>query len=190
MAPTSMFLTLSFLFAVEILPAWAQNTTAKCRSEFDWMTNSLGQSPCLVTAWLWTPCYGTGNGILIISSGLSSMALTSVLPATFVPPVPTNWVYQGPLAKDPFDSTPCDCNTVLYSTMAACGICQGAGIEPWPTYTVNCTQVYNGTFPESVPGGTAIPAWAFLDVTGIQRNSTFNVKAAKALAEQGDRADP
>ncbi|PIL23319.1 hypothetical protein GSI_14630 [Ganoderma sinense ZZ0214-1] len=66
--------------------------------------------------------------------------------------------------------------------MAACGICQGAGIEPWPTYKVNCTKIYNGTYPESVPGGTAIPAWAFLDVT---RNSTFNVDAAKVLAEQG-----
>ncbi|KAM5537640.1 hypothetical protein V8D89_008718 [Ganoderma adspersum] len=162
MVSASMLSIFSVLLAVGLLPASAQNTTAKCGKEFDWMTNSKGQSPCLVTAWLWTPCYGTGN-------------------ATFVPPVPTNWVYQGPLAKDPFDSTPCDCNTVLYSTMAACGICQGAGIEPWPTYKVNCTKLFNGTYPESVPGGTAIPAWAFLDVT---MNSTFNVDAAKALAEQ------
>ncbi|KAI1794473.1 hypothetical protein LXA43DRAFT_142563 [Ganoderma leucocontextum] len=162
MAQARMLYPLFVLFVVGLLSAFAQNTTAVCRKEFDWMTNSRGQNPCLVTAWLWTPCYGTGN-------------------ATFVSPVPTNWVYEGPTAKDPFDSTPCDCNTVLYSTMAACGICQGAGIEPWPTYKVNCTNVYNGTYPESIPGGTAIPAWAFLDVT---RNSTFDVEAAKALAEQ------
>ena len=53
----------------------SQNTTATCEAGFEWVSstlsvdfctymltfdqtfNSKGQSPCLITAWLWTPCY-------------------------------------------------------------------------------------------------------------------------------------
>ncbi|RPD75671.1 hypothetical protein L226DRAFT_560155 [Lentinus tigrinus ALCF2SS1-7] len=142
--------------------ALGQSTSAVCRKTFDWMTNSLGQSPCLVTSWLFVPCYGPGNG-------------------SFIESLTPDEVYEGPQAKDAFDSTPCDCNTVLYSVFAACGLCQGANIDPWPTYSTNCTQVSIGSYPEPIPGGTAIPAWAFLDVT---TNSTFNIVAAMALAAQ------
>ena len=38
--------------------------------------------------------------------------------------LPSGWVYGGPQSKDPFESTPCKCNTVVYSVLAACGICQ------------------------------------------------------------------
>ncbi|KAI0697523.1 hypothetical protein C8T65DRAFT_832483 [Cerioporus squamosus] len=142
--------------------ALGQSTSAVCRKEFGWMTNSLGQSPCLVTSWLFVPCYGPGNG-------------------SFIESLPTDEVYEGPQAKDDFDSTPCDCNTVLYSVFAACGLCQGANIDPWPTYSTNCTKVYIKSYPESIPGGTAVPAWAFLDVT---TNSTFDIGAAMALASR------
>ncbi|KAI0760413.1 hypothetical protein C8Q74DRAFT_1221071 [Fomes fomentarius] len=44
------------------------------------------------------------------------------------------------------------------------------------------TDEYGSTaYPEPIPDGTAIPAWAFLDVT---RSSIFNITAAKALAMQ------
>ena len=43
---------------------------------------------------------------------------------TTVLKLPTGWVYGGPDSKDPFESTPCKCNTVVYSVLAACGICQ------------------------------------------------------------------
>ncbi|TFK92335.1 hypothetical protein K466DRAFT_236269 [Polyporus arcularius HHB13444] len=148
------------LYSMQV--ALGQETTAVCHKQFDWMANSLGQSPCLVTSWLFVPCYGPGNG-------------------SFIDSITPDEVYEGPQAKDDFDSTPCDCNTVVYSVFAACGLCQGANIDPWPTYSTNCTQVYLKKYPEPIPGGTAVPAWAFLDVT---TNSTFDIDAAMALASQ------
>ncbi|KAI0754394.1 hypothetical protein C8Q80DRAFT_1138831 [Daedaleopsis nitida] len=160
-----MLSTLIATFVYNLVQAsFSQGQTTKvvCRKGYEWMSNSLQQNPCWVTAWLWVPCYGTGNN-------------------SEVDALKPGWFYDGPEDKDPFESTPCDCNTVLYSTYAACAICQGAEIDPWPIYRTNCTQIYNGSYPEPVPGGTAIPAWAFLDVI---QNSTFNVDAAQALAAQ------
>ncbi|KAI0716736.1 hypothetical protein C8Q76DRAFT_416190 [Earliella scabrosa] len=148
---------------LRIPTAFAQESEAACGKGFEWMMNSLGQSPCLVTSWLSTPCYGLNNN------------------NSDIPAAGPGLVYQGPQGTDPFISTPCDCNTVLYSTLAACAICQGADIDPWPTYQTNCTSVYDGSYPEPIPDGTAIPAWAFLNIT---RNSNFNVTAAKAFAAQ------
>ena len=103
------------------------------------MTNSLGQSPCLVTAWLFVPCYGPGNGTF--SSNISYLyyifaegrpVLNGV--GSFIESLSPDEVYDGPQATDAFDSTPCDCNTVLYSTFAACALCQGANIDPLSTH--------------------------------------------------------
>ncbi|RPD69423.1 hypothetical protein L226DRAFT_575588 [Lentinus tigrinus ALCF2SS1-7] len=138
----------------------SQNTTAICEPGFEWMFNSMGQSPCLVTAWLWSPCYALSQDIV---SKLDS-----------------GFVYQGPVS--PSSSNKCLCNTVTYSTLAACAVCQGRGlaIYSWPQYQANCSVgVAQDAYPFSIPGGTAVPAWAYLDVV---KNGTFNVDAAEALA--------
>ena len=70
------------LLVSRVLVAYAQGTDVVCLPEYAWvctiqirythdasfkltlyvqMTNSLGQNPCLVTSWLWTPCNGLGN---------------------------------------------------------------------------------------------------------------------------------
>ena len=70
------------LLVSQVLVAYAQGTDVVCLPEYAWvctiqirythdasfkltlyvqMTNSLGQNPCLVTSWLWTPCNGLGN---------------------------------------------------------------------------------------------------------------------------------
>ena len=68
-------------------------------------------------------------------------------------------------------------------------------LSSWSNWAENCTQVYvaksvslsiapsvrvltwSSRYPESVPSGTAIPNWAFLDVTAAE---TFNAIAAEA----------
>ena len=44
--------------------------------------------------------------------------------ASEVVKLPPGYVYGGPNSKDAFESVPCKCNTVVYSVLAACGICQ------------------------------------------------------------------
>lgn len=60
--------------------------------------------------------------------------------------------------------------------VAACGLCQNRTVEKWSFWQTNCTQVFT-TYPEPIPGGTAIPAWAYLDVV---TTDTFNDTLAKA----------
>lgn len=103
------------------------------------MRNSLGQSPCLVTAWLFVPCYGPGNGTLGSHTSYlyyifaeDRAVLNGV--GSFIESLTPDEVYDGPQATDAFDSTPCDCNTVLYSTFAVCALCQGANIDPLSTH--------------------------------------------------------
>ncbi|PIL35297.1 hypothetical protein GSI_02022 [Ganoderma sinense ZZ0214-1] len=108
--------------------------------------------------------------------------------------LPTGWVYGGPTSTDVFESTPCKCNTVVYSVLAACGVCQLGNsnvkaIDVWPTYASNCTKKYKiqrkvtgCNYPEPIPDETAIPKWAFLDVIS---NSNFDVDAAESVAAQG-----
>ncbi|KAH9928437.1 uncharacterized protein BXZ73DRAFT_102278 [Epithele typhae] len=135
------------------------HTNATCSSDFDWMKNSKGQSPCLVTAWLWSPCF---------------------FPESFVPALAPDDLYGGPVSTA--ESDLCECNTVAFSTVAACGICQGRGdgVVPWSAYDKFCTETAAvSTYPYTVPSGTEIPAWAFQDVT---ESNVFNVTKAKAVA--------
>ncbi|RPD61860.1 hypothetical protein L226DRAFT_535239 [Lentinus tigrinus ALCF2SS1-7] len=140
----------------------AQGTSAVCDPGWDWMTNSKGQSPCLVSSYLFTPC--------------------SPASQSWVYPLTPGFHYNTPLNSTD-SATPCRCNTVLYSMINACATCQGqlAYTIPWATYAQNCSTVYLQKFPADIPLGTAVPAWAYLDIT---RNGTFNPDAAEAIANQ------
>ncbi|KAI0751236.1 hypothetical protein C8Q80DRAFT_559935 [Daedaleopsis nitida] len=143
----------------------AQNTTAVCSAGYDWMNNSLGQSPCLTAAWLLTPC-DTAAG-------------------STVPPLPKNGSYPTP-RRDNSDlsATPCRCNSVIYSLLAACATCQGGGgqIPPWPRYITNCTDSTVEDYPINIPGGTAVPVWAFQDVSA---SNTWDLTTAQEVAAKG-----
>ncbi|KAH9941815.1 uncharacterized protein BXZ73DRAFT_74996 [Epithele typhae] len=151
---------LPFLLAAILLPsANAQGTDAVCLTGFAWMDNSLGQSPCLMTSYLYTPCYGnTGSNITALHSG---------------------FVYTG--ATSPATGTDCVCSTVTFSVLAACAACQGFGlaIDPWPKYSNFCTNSFIEKYPFDIPTGTAIPAWAFMDIPNTA-NGTLDL----ALAEK------
>ncbi|PIL36824.1 hypothetical protein GSI_00514 [Ganoderma sinense ZZ0214-1] len=142
--------------------AAAQGTNAVCNSGYGWMSNSKGQSPCLISSWLFTPCSAPAD--------------------SWVYPLSPGYHYNTPLDNSQ-SATPCRCNTVLFSTIAACATCQGQEeyIVPWSTYSQNCSTVYVQKYPATIPSGTSIPAWAYLDIT---TNNTFNPAAAQAVASQ------
>ncbi|KAJ3764793.1 hypothetical protein FB446DRAFT_837211 [Lentinula raphanica] len=50
-------------------------------------------------------------------------------------------------------------------------------ISMWSSYAQNCSTVYIGVFPATIPSGTAVPHWAILT------SAEFNATAAK---EAGD----
>jgi len=76
-----------------------------------------------------------------------------------------DYSYIGPTGSG--DATDlCKCNTVVYSLMSACDACQGANWFSWKTWKVNCTTVDPPqTYSNTIPSGTRVPEWAFIDVT-------------------------
>jgi len=133
--------------------AEAQSSTAICDAQFSWMTNSRGQNPCVVAAYMQGVCTG---GAFTVS------------------PLPLDTHYTGPTAAL---ANPCQCSTVTYSLVSACGLCQERQIENWSLWSFNCTTKSIQTFPDGVPSGTSVPAWAYLDVVS---GDTFNLVAAEA----------
>ncbi|KDQ60966.1 hypothetical protein JAAARDRAFT_31964 [Jaapia argillacea MUCL 33604] len=132
----------------------AQTTNAVCMSTYAWSDNSRGQSPCLVAAYLQGACNG---GQYTVDA------------------LPANTHYIGPTLAL---TNQCQCSTVTYSLMSACGSCQNRTIETWSTWSFNCSSVYVGVYPQNIPLGTAVPAWAYLDVT---KADIFDPAAAEAL---------
>ncbi|KAG2111662.1 uncharacterized protein F5147DRAFT_686203 [Suillus discolor] len=132
--------------------AFAQTSTVVCLSSYGWMNNSLQQNPCVVASYLESVCNG---GDFSIS------------------PLPPDTHYAAPTVAE---ANPCECSTVVYSLVSACGACQNATYLTWSSWNYNCSSVYNQQFPDSIPSGTAVPNWAYLDVTA----SGFSLAAAQA----------
>ncbi|KIP11619.1 hypothetical protein PHLGIDRAFT_457951 [Phlebiopsis gigantea 11061_1 CR5-6] len=107
--------------------------------------NSRHQSPCTIAGYLLGACLtDPGRGII------------EALPSED----PGSWWYI--LTAD----TDCQCNTVFYSMISECSVCQGDLVRPWSQWIANCTNsTFVMSFPRPIPSGTAIPAWAFLNVT-------------------------
>ncbi|TFK93939.1 hypothetical protein K466DRAFT_658224 [Polyporus arcularius HHB13444] len=162
--PSTLLLALPLVayFATHTPGVAAQGTSAVCQPGWEWMTNSKGQSPCLVASYLFTPC--------------------TTPSASWVYPLSPGYHYNTPLNSSD-SATPCRCSSVLYSMINACAACQGQLLYtiPWSLYAQNCSTVYVQKFPDDIPLGTAVPAWAYMDIT---RNGTFNPDAAEAIANQ------
>ncbi|KIO27835.1 hypothetical protein M407DRAFT_232003 [Tulasnella calospora MUT 4182] len=104
------------------------------------MNNALGQSPCLVAAYLAGVC-NNGSWMILALDGADTYGAPS-----------------GELA------TPCECNTVFYNLIEACSGCQGGSINLWQYWIQSCPQTYIGkTFPYPIPAGTQVPTWADID---------------------------
>lgn len=85
-----------------------------------------------------------------------------------------NQHYIGPTAAI---ANQCQCSTVMYSMMGGCSACQNATIISWASWSAACTSVFVDIFPQDIPAGTAVPGWAFDNVTAI---GTFDPQAALA----------
>jgi len=127
------------------------------------MYNSLQQDPCIIASKLGGVCNG---GIWILD------------------PLPLGTHYIGPYVDD---QSPCECNTVYYSLLAACSVCQGRLFLTFSGITSNCTTVYLQQFPKDIPYDTAVPHYAYLDVI---TNGTFDVTRAQAAGGPESTSPP
>ncbi|KAH9980996.1 hypothetical protein BGW80DRAFT_303466 [Lactifluus volemus] len=140
-----MTLSLKFIVVFSYIllyihPIYSQVSAPNCtKTGFDWSSNSLGQNPCLIAAYLLAACNNGSFSITALHSGNS---------------------YTGPDGPD--NSNSCKCNTVVYCLISACDACQGNPWISWPEWSFNCTtKASEGTFPEAIPAGTRVPHWAF-----------------------------
>ncbi|KAG2356136.1 hypothetical protein BDR07DRAFT_1464207 [Suillus spraguei] len=131
------------LAAAALVPrgVFAQTSDVACLSSYGWMNNSLQQTPCLVAAYLDSVCSGGDYSVNSLPSGDH---------------------YAPPTASE---ANNCQCSTVTYSLISACGDCQNATYLTWSSWSYNCTQIYLGVYPNNIPSGTAVPNWAYLNVT-------------------------
>ncbi|KAG2369804.1 hypothetical protein BDR07DRAFT_1468401 [Suillus spraguei] len=131
--------------------AFAQSSNVICLSSFGWMNNTLRQNPCLVTVYLQSAC-GTVMSI---------------------DPLPLGDVYEGPSAAG---ANSCECNTVTYSMISACSVCQNGSYLSWSSWSASCSQMSIREYPMPIPAGTRVPNWAYLNVT----DSEFSSSAAQS----------
>jgi len=142
---------------VALIETAAQHTEATCLPGYEWTFNSLQQSPCLVTAYLGTPCSSDGD---------------------YEVPI----LFTGQHYSPSDNPGPCECSTVMYSMISACAACQNGDIDSYQDYKSNCTNTPSpGTFPFTIPRGTAVPHWAF--DTSVASTNRFNVTLAQ---QEGD----
>ncbi|KAF9527008.1 hypothetical protein CPB83DRAFT_856978 [Crepidotus variabilis] len=139
-----------FTITVNSLSAVAQSD-ASCLPYYNWTFNSAKKSPCDIASSLLSVCAGSPYPVHAL---------------------PDNSHYVGPTLDS---ANPCQCNTVVYSLMSACGACQGRSYLSWSVWTANCPMVSTG-YPESIPSGLAIPGWAYLDV---KTNDNFDQSGAR-----------
>ncbi|KAH6918421.1 hypothetical protein BKA70DRAFT_1416420 [Coprinopsis sp. MPI-PUGE-AT-0042] len=122
--------------------ACAQTSSAVCLPYYSWISNSDGKTPCEVASTLLATC--------------SEDKTFDVLS------LPLGQHYQGPTRVA--NANPCMCSTVVFSLMSACGICQGRTALRWSQWSSNCPRVTLSDFPNPLPEGIRVPAWAYLDV--------------------------
>ncbi|RDX52997.1 hypothetical protein OH76DRAFT_60860 [Lentinus brumalis] len=156
------------VLAIAVLLQWTAHRYVAQAGEFDllctpkhlWMVNSEGQTPCYVAAYLNIPCAGP-DGSVVVPMSRPDMVYT---------------------ANDGI----CECNPLLYALFQACQACQfenGTVVIKYSEYTHNCTQNnLRPSYPKDIPSGTAVPAWAYQNVTS---KGLFNLTTASAVAAQG-----
>lgn len=134
-----MFALLVVGVLLQSLGAYGQTSNATCSVAHKWAFNSQQLSPCQVASALLAVCTGSYHVDLL----------------------PVGHHYEGPLRED---ANPCQCNTVVYSLLAECGLCQNRTISMWMPWETNCATVSINAFPEPIPAGLHVPGWAYLDV--------------------------
>lgn len=111
---------------------------------YEWTYNSLHQSPCLVASYLLSDCSAS---VVSVPMGYCGYAATPSIVGL---------------------AGPCLCNLVTYNLLMACSACQNCSVpsslSPWQGWLGGCANTsidYNG-YPQPIPPGTSVPAWAYL----------------------------
>ncbi|KAH7098574.1 hypothetical protein BKA62DRAFT_712749 [Auriculariales sp. MPI-PUGE-AT-0066] len=152
-----LFITLVFLAVTRA--ARGQRTNASCLPQYDWMFNTLDQSPCQVASWLAGACIDDVFNIDSLQPGKH---------------------YIGPATTQL--SSPCVCSSVEYALVSACGMCQGeSSTQKWSTWIKNCTagDTMSNGYNHEIPSGTRVPAWAYID---IPMADMLDLNAAQSIA--------
>ncbi|KAF8163454.1 hypothetical protein B0H34DRAFT_324144 [Crassisporium funariophilum] len=136
--------------------AGQSSNVTQCIPDYAWSINSLGQTPCLVAAYLESLC-----GV-----------------PTSVDSIPPGTHYLGPNFAD---ADPCRCSSVTYSMVSACGGCQGRSFSNWTTWSQNCPTNSFMIFPRDIPAVTEAPEWAYLNLT-VSNNSFDPLIAQQSLS--------
>ncbi|KAF8892474.1 hypothetical protein BD779DRAFT_1188212 [Infundibulicybe gibba] len=129
----------------------APSSSVKCVTE--WAYNSVGQSPCLVAAYLQAICFDGRYTIPQLTNGTT---------------------YSGPVTDNG-----CQCNSVVYSLVSACADCQAQQFIKWTDWGKTCQTAFVNAFPYTIPPQTAIPGWAYINMTNL---GSFDVPKAQSLA--------
>ncbi|KAH9054537.1 hypothetical protein EDB87DRAFT_1646663 [Lactarius vividus] len=144
-------LSLAVLTALVLLAASdlavAQIMGPNCTLSLAQSFNSLGQSPCIVAAYM----LGTCNNSVFIVDRLQSGNSYRVS------------------ANSQFND--CLCTVVTYNLLSVCDACQGESWRGWSNYSSNCLGgPFPLWFPYTVPLGTSVPQWALTDHTSPNDN--------------------
>ncbi|KAH9052234.1 hypothetical protein EDB87DRAFT_566831 [Lactarius vividus] len=157
--PSIAVLTSLVLFAASDFAA-AQINAPDCSSSWDWTSNTLGQSVCMVTAYMLATC--------------NSSVFT-------VNPLTSEEAYGYMLDESDFER--CECNVIAYNLLSACEACQRAKGSTWEWYSGNCPVGIDPLpFPNPVPSGTSLPQWALVDST---RTNNWNIAEAYRIYQDG-----
>ncbi|KAH9021565.1 hypothetical protein EDB85DRAFT_414532 [Lactarius pseudohatsudake] len=136
MPSLTMFTSLVLLATGDLV--LAQIGAPNCSVSWEWTSNDLYQSVCMVTAYMLATCNGS---------------------VYTLEPLPSGTAYTG--GNSVFR---CGCNVVAYNLLSACDACQGAEAFAWSVYSTGCTNTPTFlTFPNPVPSGTSVPQWALMD---------------------------
>ncbi|KIY62894.1 hypothetical protein CYLTODRAFT_494333, partial [Cylindrobasidium torrendii FP15055 ss-10] len=144
------------------------NTNVQCKSEYGWMNNEAGQSPCLVWAHVMTSC------------GTADFDVLAVSPNS----------HYDPPGKGKNEPSACSCSWAGYNLMGACTVCQGVGggIDAWGPWKKECSKsdLSDTTyFPydKDYTVDVKIPYWAGANPMNWT-NSRFDTDAAKSIDNQ------
>jgi len=163
MAPglRSLILSSAFILLFGAEKGLAQYSNVTCISSYSWAKNSKKQDPCVVASYLQSSC---NNGDYTINT------------------LPPGYHYIGPTQNNPSTQNYCICSTPVYELMSACGACQNQTFITWSAWSLYCTNfipITEAVFNSSmIPGGTAIPQWAF------QKPSDHNDSYSEVVSEE------
>lgn len=124
--------------------------------------------------------------VLKYYGAMKTANLSTLIPVYDMPELLQNQHYSGPSLDA---ANQCECSSVTYSMVGGCSACQGVEIVSWSSWSEDCITNFTGSFPKNIPVDTAVPGWAFDDLT----DKTFDAGVAlqeTSLPESTATHDP